>query len=127
MTTHTGRCLCRAVTFLFETPVNWCVHCHCESCRRNCSSPFTTFVSVNDGQWRWTGETPKVFASSPDVQRSFCRHCGTPVAYRVDGRDEIHFYLASLDDAEAFEPSRHDFHSEKLAWVHLADDLPTRG
>ena len=122
--THTGRCLCRATTYSFETPIKWCLHCHCESCRRNCSAPFTTFVSVLDGQWRWTGTEPRVFESSPGVQRFFCGTCGSPAAYRPKEGGENHFYLAALDDPEAFAPTRHVFHEEKLAWVHLSDDLP---
>ena len=124
---HTGRCLCKAVTYTFETPIKWCVNCHCESCRRNCSAPFTTFVGVDDGQWRWTGVEPSVFESSPGVQRFFCGTCGSPVAYRPKGGGEIHVYAAALDDPAAFAPERHVFHSEKLAWVHLADDLPRKG
>ena len=126
MSSHTGRCLCKAVTYAFETPINWCLHCHCESCRRNCSAAYATFVSVPDSQWRWTGETPAEYSSSPGVRRMFCKNCGTPVAYRNDTEmpDEHHFYLAALDDPEAFEPTKHVFLQAKLAWVHLGDDLP---
>ena len=127
MSTHTGRCLCRATTFAFETPIKWCAHCHCESCRRNCAAPFTTFVGVDDGQWRWTGAEPRAYESSPGVQRFFCGTCGAPMAYRPKGGGEIHFYAAGLDDPEAFPPERHVFHSERLSWVHLADDLPKKG
>lgn len=126
MTEHSGRCLCRAVTYTFETPIKWCLHCHCESCRRNCSAGYATFVSVPDGQWRWTGEEPSEYRSSPGVRRLFCPTCGSPVGYRNDDEmpDEIHFYLAALDDPDAFTPDRHVFLQDKVAWVHLGDDLP---
>ena len=125
MSTHTGRCLCRAVTYAFVTPINWCLHCHCESCRRNCSAAFATFVSVPDAQWRWTGTEPAVYASSPGVERLFCPTCGAPVAYRNEKlAGEIHFYLSALDDPGAFEPERHVFLQDRVPWVHLADDLP---
>ncbi len=124
--THSGRCLCRAITYEFETPIDWCLNCHCESCRRNCSAPFTTFVCVKDGQWRWIGPEPTYFESSPGVKRFFCSACGSPVGYRPAEGGEIHFYAAALDDPGAFPPERHVFHGEKLDWVHLADDLPRR-
>lgn len=124
--THTGRCLCSAVTYAFEMPVKWSICCHCESCRRNCAAPFTAFVGVVDGQWRWTGAEPAVFESSPGVNRFFCATCGSPVAYRPRNGGEIHFYTAALDDPSAFPPERHVFHGEKLAWVDLADDLPRK-
>ena len=53
-----GRCLCGGVRYEYEGEVNWTGHCHCESCRRNCSAPMTTFFAVNNGNWRWTGDTP---------------------------------------------------------------------
>ena len=40
------RCLCGAVSFEFSGAENWRAHCHCESCRRNTSSPFTTWFGV---------------------------------------------------------------------------------
>ena len=125
-TTHTGRCLCGAVTYAFESPVKWSIFCHCESCRRNCAAPFTAFVSVLDGQWVWTGAAPETYESSPGITRFFCRTCGTPSAYRPKDGGEIHFYTASLDDPTAFPPECHVFHGEKLDWVDLADDLPRR-
>ena len=126
MTEHTGRCLCRAVKYTFETPIKWCLHCYCESCRRNCSAGFATFISVPDGQWRWTGTVPATYRSSKGVRRLFCPTCGSPVAYRndVEMPEEIHFYLAALDDPNAFEPKRHVFLRDKPAWVNLHDDLP---
>ena len=124
--THTGRCLCRAVSYSFTPPIKWSLNCHCESCRRNCSAPFTSFVCVEDGQWQWTAPVPAHYESSPGVKRFFCTSCGSPVAYRPAEGGEIHFYTAALDDPQSFPPQRHVFHGEKLAWVHLADDLPRR-
>ena len=124
--TTRGRCLCRAVRFAFDpNGVRWRAHCHCESCRRNCSAPFTTFFAVADTAWRWTGREPAAYASSPGVRRLFCPDCGSPMAYRWDGQPgETHFYAASLEDPSGFRPERHDFWSEKLPWIQLLDDLP---
>lgn len=121
----TGRCLCGSVAFSYEGPEKWRAHCHCESCRRQTASPFTTFMGVADGAWRWTGERPAVYASSPGVRRYFCAICGSPVAYesnRFPG--EIHFYASLLDSHADFAPSGHVHWEERVAWVRLADDLP---
>ncbi|MEL7469128.1 MAG: GFA family protein [Pseudomonadota bacterium] len=123
-----GRCLCGAVTYAYEGDVNWTGHCHCESCRRTCSAPVTTFFAVNNGQWRWTGAAPSVYASSPQAKRYFCAKCGTPMAYTHDKFDhEIHFYAASLDDPEGFVPTQHFHYDERLPWLHLSDDLKKHG
>jgi len=125
MTVRKGRCLCGAVTYEYKGPENWVGHCHCESCRRNTSSAFTTFIGVPDAAHRFTGVEPAVYQSSPGVRRLFCPKCGAPVAYDADKHaDEIHFYLASLEDASGLKPTFHVFAGEKVPWVELGDDLP---
>jgi hypothetical protein len=123
----TGHCLCGAVSFAYEGPERFTAHCHCESCRRATASPFTTFIGIRDGQWRWTGEAPRDFASSPGVLRSFCPRCGSQMAYRADSfPGEIHFYAATLDDKNALIPTVHVHADEMLTWIHLSDDLPRK-
>ena len=125
MTTRKGRCLCGAVAYEYDGPENWIGHCHCESCRRNCSAPFTTFVGVPNAAWRFIGIEPAAYASSPGVRRLFCPKCGTPVAYSAEKfPDETHFYLAALEDASGLAPAFHVFAGEQVPWVELADHLP---
>ncbi|MDH3660673.1 MAG: GFA family protein [Alphaproteobacteria bacterium] len=125
MSEKRGRCLCGAVTFAYEGPENWRAHCHCESCRRQTSSPFTTFMGVPNGAFRFTGDQPKIYVSSPGVRRLFCGNCGSPIAYDADAfQDEIHFYAASLERPEDFSPDRHVHTAEQLPWIHLDDGLP---
>ncbi|MGO1117598.1 GFA family protein [Rhodovibrionaceae bacterium A322] len=125
MAAHQGRCLCGKVQFRFEDPVNWVAHCHCQSCRRTTGSAFTTFVGVQLDQASFTRGTPRVHESTPGVRRSFCGDCGTPLAYEADRYlGEIHFYLATLDDPEAFRPQRHVHSGEQLSWIRLNDALP---
>lgn len=120
-----GHCLCGRVTFAIEGEPKWQAHCHCESCRRACSAPFTTFVGVADGQWRWTGAVPQLFASSPGVRRWFCSTCGSQMAFQGDRwPDETHFYAAALEDPGRAQPQAHVNWAEHLPWVHLSDGLP---
>lgn len=124
----TGRCFCGAVTYEWRAAPLWSCHCHCESCRRTCSAPFTSFFGVADGHWAWTGETPKLFESSPGVRRHFCATCGTPMAYAADRfPGETHFYAASMDDPAAFRPTFHVHADEMLDWFEIVDDLPRKG
>ena len=125
MTLRKGRCLCGAVSYEYQGPETWVGPCHCESCRRNTSSPFTTFMGVPRGAFRFTGIEPGVYNSSPGVRRLFCPDCGAPVAFDADRYpDEIHFYLASLEDASGLEPEFHVFAGEKVPWIELGDGLP---
>ncbi len=128
MTQRSGHCLCGSVTFTYTEPAKFRGHCHCESCRRACSAPVTTFFGVVNGKWEWTGAAPRLFESSPGVRRYFCATCGSPMAYAWDGLpDETHFYAASLDDPADFSPEEHHFHDEKLPWFDMSDDLERHG
>jgi hypothetical protein len=120
-----GHCLCGEVRFEYSGHETWCGHCHCESCRRNTSSPFTTWFGVPKNALRFTGKPPSVYRSSPGARRMFCSNCGTPMAYESDKYpDEIHLYLSSLEDPEILIPQFHVHCAEKHSWIVISDDLP---
>jgi hypothetical protein len=122
--THRGRCFCGSVTFEIDTPIKWCVLCHCESCRRQCSSPLTAFVCVDHGQWRLTGAPPKIHRSSPGVERTFCGDCGSAISFCSQNMSGLmNFHVAAMDEPELFVPTLHVAYEEKLPWLHVADDL----
>ncbi|MEO1198768.1 MAG: GFA family protein [Pseudomonadota bacterium] len=124
-TTGTGRCFCGAVRYQWFRAPLWACHCHCESCRRTCSAPFTSFFGLADDAWSWTGEEPVVFTSSPGVRRSFCGRCGAPMTFAADRfAGETHFYAATMDAPETYVATAHVYMAEKLPWIHLDDGLP---
>lgn len=125
MSKQRGHCLCGAVAFEYDGPEIWRGHCHCESCRRNTSSAFTSFLGVPRRACRFTGAAPAVYNSSPGVRRLFCANCGTPMAYETDKYpDEIHLYAASLESPESFKPQFHVYFGERLRWADINDGLP---
>jgi hypothetical protein len=125
MATTRGRCLCGEVTYEFNGEPKWQAYCHCESCRRNTSSPVAAFFGVSRGAFRFTGKAPATYHSSPGVRRLFCARCGTPIAYETDRRpDEVDLYAASLEDPETYRPQEHVYTAERLPWFDVRDDLP---
>lgn len=125
MTFLTGHCLCGAVRVKITGEVRGALHCHCESCRRATSSPLTTFVTVARADAEISGDSYRLYASSPGVSRGFCGHCGSPMSYASDERpDEIDFYVASLDDASSITIREHGYWGERVPWLHVGDDLP---
>lgn len=44
--------------YAFTGPLNQSGHCHCESCRRQITSPMTSFLGVPNEAFKWTGEEP---------------------------------------------------------------------
>jgi hypothetical protein len=121
----TGRCLCGAIRYEYEGEAVLVTHCHCESCRRQTSSPLTTFIILPKAALRFTHGRPKEFASSPGVARSFCGDCGSPIYYRVEDRpNAIDLYACTLDDPSNLAPQCHVHAVEQLPWFEVADGLP---
>lgn len=87
----------------------------------------TTYIGMPDTQWRWTGEAPKLYNSSPGVERTFCGNCGSPISFRSERMSGVmHFYVAAMEDPERFEPELHCVYEEKIGWLNIGDDLPKR-
>ena len=124
--TKTGRCLCGASTFELAGPQNWVGHCHCESCRRATAAPFVTWIGQPNGRWAFTGKAPHTYQSSATVTRGFCGTCGTPLYYNTTAYpNEMHFYVALLDDPNEVAPSDVYFAEEKLDWIDIPSGLRT--
>lgn len=120
-----GHCHCKAVRWECDGDVAWSCYCHCADCRRNCASPVTAFFGVPHGSVTWSGEAPRIYRSSDDVERLFCSACGTQMAYRnAQDAVNIHLYTATLEDPEALPPRFHVFHSDHLRWLSIQDGLP---
>ncbi len=124
MTTLSGRCLCGAVTW--QTPARpiWAGHCHCESCRRACSAPFTSFLGVPRDSVNWSGRVA-VNASSHGARRGYCPSCGAQLYYQgARWPAETHLHAATLDDPSLFRPEAHFHYAERAPWLGIDDNLP---
>lgn len=122
---RSGRCLCGAIRFRATGAPKWLAHCHCESCRRQTASAFTTYAGYRNDQVAFDGAALGRFASSPGVTRSFCPRCGTPLAFAgARWPDEVHLFLATFDDPMTLAPKVHVNVAEQLGWIHLDDGLP---
>lgn len=63
--------------------------------------------------------------SSPGVERLFCGNCGTQLTWHsAAAPDEIDVTTGSLDDPDTLPPADHTYYSQRVRWLHLADDLP---
>jgi hypothetical protein len=120
-----GGHLCGAVRFAAAGEPLWIAHCHCTSCRRNTGAALATFVGVRRAQFRYLQGKPAVYESSPQVWRSFCPACGTPLVYEAARwADEVHINIGTLDEPARFAPTMHVHVAEQLPWLKLADRLP---
>ena len=122
----TGGCLCGAVRFQAEAEPVMTGHCHSADCRRHSAGPVVTLVIFAADKVRFTQGERKIYQSSPGVGRAFCDQCGTPLTIESENDDPrtIEFHISTFDDPDAYVPTLHWYHSRRIAWFDVADDLP---
>lgn len=124
-TTSEGGCHCGAIRLRASGLPMSVIYCHCQDCRRSSGAPVSLFAGYRAAQVEMEQGTPKGYASSPGITRSFCVECGTPLSYedrRLEG--EIYLHVGIFDEPQGFEPEVHGWISRKLPWFDLHDDLP---
>jgi hypothetical protein len=122
----TGGCQCGALRYrLAARPTGENV-CHCRMCQKASGGPCMAFAGVPGSDLVWTRGGPKVFASSPVVERGFCGDCGTPLTYHVVGRDRVSITIGSLDRPSDVAPKMQYGLESKVAWLDSIPTLPER-
>lgn len=124
-----GGCMCGNVRYEAIGDPMTVAYCHCASCRKHSGAPVVTWVACESRSVRWTKGTRAGCCSSPGVQRSFCRDCGTSLtwegeSHRFGGTFITEFHISTLDDPNTFVPDRHWFDDERLTWFDTDDLFP---
>jgi GNAT superfamily N-acetyltransferase len=124
-TVAAGGCFCGRIRYRASGAPLEVSHCHCPTCRRVAAAPLVTWATWPAAACTFTTGTPRTLASSPDVERTFCGDCGTPLTYRrASAPATVDVTVASLDHPEAFPPADHVWTSLALPWLTIEDDLP---
>jgi hypothetical protein len=120
-----GGCHCGSVRYECGPPVSKPSICHCTSCRRTTGAQSVAWISVKRATFKLLRGTPREYASSEKVVRSFCERCGCSLSYTHDKYpDEIDLTIASLDSPEAVAPTDHIWMSDAASWDRPSDGLP---
>jgi len=115
-----GGCLCGAVRYRCTSEPLVRSLCHCRTCRRTAGAPSVAWVIFRSSDFAFSAGEPMHHRSSPQVQRTFCGQCGTPLTYQRNAEsDTIDATTASLDYPDEFPPTREIWISHKLAWESL--------
>lgn len=119
---HTGRCLCGAVT-VTAREVDQDAHvCHCSMCRRWSGGPA---LAVNASGVEFEGEESlERYDSSDWAQRGFCRRCGTNLFYYLKPADQYVLWMGMLDDVDRYRLADEIFIDEKPPGYAIAGDHP---
>jgi hypothetical protein len=116
-----GGCLCGAVRFTAAPATHDYGICHCNMCRRWTAGPFMAIDC--DGTLAFDADADVgIYESSHWAERGFCKKCGTPLFYRLRGKDAYHVSVEAFDETGDFKLVSEIFIDEKPAHYSLAND-----
>jgi len=114
---HEGGCLCGAIRYRVTAAPTAVVVCHCRTCRRVSGAPSLSWAIFQAADFAFTKGNLATFTSSPGVERGFCSHCGTTLTYASTDHPEVaDVTTATLDNPDAFVPTKEIWLEEKIAW-----------
>jgi len=119
-----GSCLCGAVEYEVEEPLENLVHCHCSMCRKIHGTPFGTYVRSRAVSYIQGKESIKRYESSADFERCFCGLCGSVLPEDVEGADFYFVPAGGLNGEIGIRPLKHIFTASKARWYAITDSLP---
>lgn len=118
-----GSCLCRAVVYSADGPVDHASHCYCTMCQKQHGAGAGSYANVARAGLRIErGEEFVIeYASSDHGRRAFCRQCGSTLFWRSEASPERIAITLGTFDSPFTEPVEVELYTEtKPAW------LPTR-
>lgn len=121
--THTGRCLCGAVSFSAEIEKTEHGACHCGMCRRWCGGPPLFNTPAKSVTFEGEDHITR-YPSSSWAERGFCKQCGTLLFYFYKPMQGYSMAVGALDDAAAFRLTSEIFIDNKPDGYALAGDHP---
>jgi len=118
-----GSCLCGIVRFqIEESEILMMNNCHCSKCRKATGSAFGSFIflSAKDFEWLSGEENIQGFKSSPYLERTFCKTCGSSVPFETQ-MDQIGVPGGILDGDPKMAPEADIFTADKLPWYEIPE------
>mmetsp|Transcript_27398 Transcript_27398/g.50372 ORF Transcript_27398/g.50372 Transcript_27398/m.50372 type:complete len:122 (-) Transcript_27398:589-954(-) len=97
-------------------------YCHCADCRRWTGAPVTAFAAFDSSAVQGLGEPVRFGAG---VSRWACAACSSPLAATFDYLPgQTYVPVGILDQVDLIRPELHSHADSRVAWLHIADDLP---
>jgi len=121
-----GSCLCSGVHYEINGPVMDMVNCHCGMCRKAHGAAYATVITAQGKDFRWTQgeELIETYKSSSELDRVFCRVCGSSLVIIEPKTAEVFVAAGTLDEDPGIRLESHIFVGSKAPWLDILDDKP---
>jgi hypothetical protein len=102
------------------------MNCHCQLCRKANGAAFVTSVTAQAKDFRFTqgAELVETYKSSVELDRLFCRVCGSSLAVVVCEDGEVFIAAGTLDDDPGIRLDCHIYAASKAPWHEISDEAP---
>jgi hypothetical protein len=96
-------------------------------CRKAHGAAYATVVTAQGEDFRYTQgeELVETYKSSPELDRVFCRVCGSSLAVIEPKTGEVFVAAGTLDDDPGIRLESHIFVGSKAPWLEILDDKPS--
>jgi len=122
MTTHSGHCLCGAVSFTVRDLAPHFGVCHCKMCQRWAGSALFGITVRAESIEIFGAEHVATYQSSDHATRSWCSKCGSNLWFRYIGRTEYELPIGLFDDSSELILKREVFYERRSKAFTLAGD-----
>lgn len=123
--THTGSCLCGAISFEVAGALAPPDACHCTMCRKQSGHVWASTDAPRSAVELQGADRLTWFQSSPNVRRGFCSVCGSFLFWDAAGKDSIAIAMGTFDKPTGTNLHMHIFVADKGDYYEIADGLPT--
>jgi hypothetical protein len=121
-----GGCWCRRVRYRVSGPPVLSLLCFCRDCLATSGTDGYAGMMVREDDFeKLSGETAthtRTSASGRNVERHFCSACGSNL-WGATQLGLVSVAAGSLDDPNAFEPTKAVFVSQAPAWARIPDGI----
>jgi hypothetical protein len=123
-----GSCLCGAVAYEADAPLERIVHCHCHTCRKTHGSAFSSVTAVPREKFRWLRgqDVLGTIESSAGKLRRFCGKCGSHVMAERLAEPVVLLRLGCLDTEARGVPQVHIWRSDAAPWYDPKIQFPEK-
>jgi hypothetical protein len=99
---------------------------YCGICRKAHGAGFATVVTAKETDFHWTqgAEYVETYPSSKELNRLFCRVCGSSLAVTEPKTGEVFVTAGTLDEDPGIRLESHIFVGSKAPWLDILDEKP---
>jgi hypothetical protein len=119
----TGGCLCGAIRYTVDAPMQSVIACHCRNCRKASGAGASHNVLLKTEALKFTKGEPKRYVDTADsgnaLYRFFCPECGGSIySQRSTAPQMLVLKAGSLDDAAGLSMGMHIWTDSAVPWMH---------